>query len=625
MLIPPRFLDELKSRLSVSDIIGRKISITRAGREFKACCPFHKEKTPSFTINDDKQFYHCFGCGAHGSVIDFTMQYENLSFPEAIESLANLAGLQVPQATPEERQKAKIQKDLYSLMECATTWMEDQLRAPENKAAYTYILERGLSEETLRAFRIGYAPADRHAMRKHLAAQGYTDTQMREADLLRSSDKTPEPYAFFRERMMFPVTDTRGRVVAFGGRILPDNLRTPSRGDYTPAKYMNSSDTPLFHKGRTLYGQTHARQAASDNQPVFVVEGYMDAIAAFQAGCRGAVAPMGTALTEEQILHLWRLIPKDEKAPILCFDGDIAGQRAAARAAERVLPLLDKPGQTIKIAFLPEGQDPDSLIKAHGAGAFKNVLETAIPLVDFLWQTHTQGKSFDTPESRAALSAALERESTKIPERHVQYYYRQAFRDKMWQTFRYHPTSKGQRQSATYQNKGRHHVAQTATQRLKKPIHSRDQLTLSVMLACLINHPALFEYIEDDLEQLPPMPRQLSPLFNALLAFFGEAQDKQQTTTDVQEYLKNAGFESELKGLLNESLYTHASFARPQSEEETVLDGWRKILNYFDSAQLKQDMQRAHHALSQDMCEENEKKLQAFYEIQEGTHKRKEA
>ncbi|MCB9973686.1 MAG: DNA primase [Rhodospirillales bacterium] len=338
MNITPRFLDELRNRILLSELVGQHVRLTRAGREFKGCCPFHKEKTASFYVNDDKQFYHCFGCGAHGDVIGWTMQHGNRSFPEAIEQLAAQAGLEMPKQSPQDIKQAREEKNLYQLMEDATAFFEEQLRDLRHKPSYDYILGRGLTEETLSAFRVGYASEDRQALYHHLKTKGYTDAQMMEMGVIRK-DKKGQPYAFFRERIMFPVSDRRGRIVAFGGRILPDHLRPPDQSGYTPAKYMNSIDTPLFHKGRMLYGAAHAAYAAREGAPLIVTEGYMDVIACWQAGFRGAVAPLGTALTEEQILVLWRLSMEEVKAPVLCFDGDEAGRRAAMRAAERRCPL----------------------------------------------------------------------------------------------------------------------------------------------------------------------------------------------------------------------------------------------------------------------------------------------
>ena len=329
MAIPSRFLNELRDRLTLSDIVGKRVKLTRAGREFKGCCPFHNEKTPSFTVNDEKQFYHCFGCGAHGDAIGFTMQSRNISFIEALEMLASEAGLQVPQQSPQEIEKAKVQKDLYALLEQSCQWFEKQLRDPKNAQALEYMRGRGTSDELLSQFRVGYGPADGQALRKHLLEQGFTDKQMIQAGVIKESTRGTQPYGFFRERILFPVSDRRGRVVAFGGRILPDHLRAPDRGDFKPPKYINSSETALFHKGRMLYGESHARQAAADDQPLIVTEGYLDVMACFSAGYRGAVAPLGTALTEEQIAILWQMIPRNQKNPVLCFDGDNAGRRAA--------------------------------------------------------------------------------------------------------------------------------------------------------------------------------------------------------------------------------------------------------------------------------------------------------
>lgn len=393
-------MDELRDRLTLSDIVGRRIKLQRASaREYKACCPFHHEKTPSFTLNDDKQFYHCFGCGAHGDVIGFVMQHDNLTFIEALELLAAEAGMQVPRQSPQEVEKAKQQKDLYALLEEAARWFEQKLRESANRDALGYMRDRGVSDQLMAQFRVGYAPADGQALWKHLKDLGYTDQQMADAGVVRPSARGGSPYAFFRERIIFPVADRRGRVVAFGGRILPDHLRSPDRGDDKPPKYINSSDSELFHKGRMLYGESHARQAAADGEKLIVVEGYLDVMACFEAGFRGAVAPLGTALTEEQIAILWKMIAEQSKLPVLCFDGDNAGRRAAARASERILPLL-APDQSALFAFLPEGQDPDSLIRAQGRAGFAKIIENALPLSDFLWAYNTAGRWFDTPKRK---------------------------------------------------------------------------------------------------------------------------------------------------------------------------------------------------------------------------------
>ena len=574
-------MEELRSRLVLSDIIGRKVRLTRAGREFKGCCPFHNEKTPSFYVNDDKQFYHCFGCGAHGDAIGFAMQHDNMSFIEAIEALASEAGLEVPKQSPQEIEKSKKEKSLYALMEDATRWMEAQLRDPSNREAYRYITERGNSEEQLSAFRVGYAPADRQALRNAMKALDYTDAQMIEAGILRPGKDGREPYAFFRERIMFPVPDRRGRIIAFGGRILPDHLRPPDQGNYTPAKYMNSSDTTLFHKGSMLYGEPRARQAAIDGQAVMVVEGYVDVMACAKAGYAGAVAPMGTALTEEQIMVLWRMIPDQRKVPILCFDGDEAGRRAAARAYEKILPLL-KPDHSARFAFLPDGQDPDSLVNGQGKKALASVIEAAMPLVDFIWLYHTSGQKFDTPEARAGPSKALEQEALKIPDRDVQHYYRQAFREKVNKTF---GQSYGGGKGGFKKSYGKKSVNEGAPT-IRRPVSSGRKLVERALLATILNHPALFELVEEDLGMMYVQESRLDLLRQAVLSHLIEVEEP--TPQELQQALSDKGFSSEIKGLLADAVYTHAGFARPQTDLVDVQEGWQQAMKALKQAEPKQ-------------------------------------
>lgn len=584
MAIPPRFLDELRMRLTLSDIVGRKVRLSRAGREFKGCCPFHTEKTPSFYVNDDKQFYHCFGCGAHGSAIDFLMQHDNLSFIEAVEALAGEAGMEVPRQSPQEIEKEKLKKDLHSLLEEATRWMEAQLRAPENRAAYTYITERGMDEDVLSAYRIGYAPHDGQAVRKHMLAQGYSDAQMIEAGVLRPAGKAGEPYAFFRERIIFPVPDRRGRVVAFGGRILPDHLLQPNRGDYVPAKYMNSSDTPLFHKGSMLYGEPHARMAASEGKPIVVVEGYVDVIAAARAGYTGAVAPLGTALTEEQILVLWKMIPDDIKVPILCFDGDDAGRRAAARACERLMPHL-KPNHSARIAFLPEGQDPDSLVAAQGPKALQAIIEAAVSLVDFIWGYHTAGKAFDTPEARAGLNKILEDEAHRIPDRDVQYHYLQAFRERTRKVFGF--SGGGKKNAGNWQKRGGLHNG--VDPRLippdglfRRPTFRREHIVPEAFLAALINHPGLFDEAEEVLGHMSLNDAGLDRVRQSVLSTL--SHNSELDGEGLKTYLLETGLGDDLGRILTDSIYTHAPFARASADDEEALAGWREAWGAYEKA-----------------------------------------
>jgi len=574
MTITPRFMDELRTRLTLSDVVGRSVRLTRAGREFKGCCPFHNEKTPSFYVNDDKQFYHCFGCGAHGDVIGFVMQNGNQSFIEAVEVLANEAGMEMPKASPQDVQKAKKKKGLHALLEDATRWMEKQFRIPDNAEAYRYMAERGNSDEQLNNFRVGYAPNDPQAIRKALQALEYNDKDMIEAGVLRAGKNGKEPYAFFRDRIMFPVQDRRGRVVAFGGRILPDHLRPPDRGDYVPAKYMNSSDTPLFHKGGMLYGEPRARQAAIDGQDILVVEGYVDVMACVKAGYDGAVAPLGTALTEEQIMVLWKMIPSQRKTPILCFDGDNAGRRAAARAVERILPLL-KADHSAKIAFLPDGQDPDSLINGAGKKAFDSVISSAMSLVDFIWMYHTQGQEFDTPEARAGLTKTLEGQAFQIPDRDVQHYYRQDFKEKINKVFGRSYGGGNNSYSGggkkPYQNwKNKNNAQNQGVVSIKRPQFTGAQ---NKLLAAFLNHPGLMDYYEEEIGLLEISHTRLDALRQAMIDVLLNAPETE--TAELHKALIEQGFQSEIRGLLNHNLYALARFARPSAPLEEAVDGWK--------------------------------------------------
>ncbi|MEX6723534.1 DNA primase [Parapedomonas caeni] len=409
MTISPVFLDEIRARVPLSTVVGRKVRLVRAGREFKACCPFHNEKSPSFYVNDEKAFYHCFGCGAHGDVIRFLCEAEGRSFREAVEQLAAEAGLEMPRESPEDRVRAERLGGLVEVMTAAQAWFAEQLQGIAGGEARSYVERRGLRPETVRRFGLGFAPDRRDGLKTALLAKGASEALLIEAGLLIAvDDKTP--YDRFRGRLMFPIRDGRGRVIAFGGRIL---------GDGQP-KYLNSPDTPLFDKGRTLYNIDLASGPARKSERLLVVEGYMDVIALAQAGFEAAVAPLGTALTEDHIQRLWRLVPE----PLLCFDGDAAGQRAALRAALRALPLLE-PGKSLRFVTLPAGQDPDDLVKSSGAPALERLLEGAQPLVDLLWQSEVQAASLATPEGRAALRQTLLNRTGDIAHGTVQSLYRQ--------------------------------------------------------------------------------------------------------------------------------------------------------------------------------------------------------
>ncbi|OYX38086.1 DNA primase [Sphingomonas sp. 32-62-10] len=389
MTLTPQFLDELRARTLLSALVGKSVKLQKAGREFRGCCPFHNEKTPSFYVNDDKAFYHCFGCSAHGDAIRWMTDQRGLPFIDAVKELAQAAGMEMPAMDPRAAEKAEAAKGLYEAMDAAAHWFTDQLMGIAGGEARSVLEKRGIRAETAKAFGLGFSPDSRGKLKAQL--KEYGDPLLVEAGLLIQVDDK-EPYDRFRGRLMIPIRDPRGRVIAFGGRVI---------GDGEP-KYLNSPDTPLFDKGRTLYNLDRAAAASRKSGRVIVVEGYMDVIALAQAGFGEAVAPLGTALTEAQLERLWRL----SEVPILCFDGDNAGQKAAIRAAHRALPML-APGRSLAFVTLPPGQDPDDLVRAKGPQAFEALLGETQPLVDRLWADELASGPLGTPEERAGLKKRL--------------------------------------------------------------------------------------------------------------------------------------------------------------------------------------------------------------------------
>lgn len=410
------FLEEIRQRLSITQVVGEYVvwdkRKSQPGRgDMWACCPFHGEKTPSFHADDRKGIYHCFGCGVTGDHFRISTELGGLSFPEAVEKLAGQAGVPMPARDEREEQRDRERKTLYDVMELATGYFEAALQHNIGAQARGYLNERAVSPKEQVTFRIGYAPDSRNGLKEHLAANGVSAEQMNAAGLVISGENISVPYDRFRNRVMFPIKDFRGRIIAFGGRALSPDV---------PAKYLNSPETDLFKKRHTLYNGDIARKAAFDGKPVVVVEGYLDVIAAARAGFTGTVAPLGTALTEEHVNLLWRM----SDIPVLCFDGDSAGQRAMARTLEIVLPLLS-PGKSVRVATLPEGMDPDDLIAKSGAGAFEELVAGARSLVESVWALETMGGLPETPEGRAALEQSLRGRVTVINDQTVRRHYQQ--------------------------------------------------------------------------------------------------------------------------------------------------------------------------------------------------------
>ncbi|HET8533930.1 MAG TPA: DNA primase, partial [Sphingomicrobium sp.] len=419
MTLTPAWLDELRARTLLSALIGKTTKLQRAGREWKACCPFHNEKTPSFTVNDDKGFYHCFGCGAHGDAIRWMTDQRGLPFMDAVKELAQAAGLEVPAQDPRAREKAERASTLHDAMKAAEHFFEEQLGGLDGHHARDYLKRRGVTDAQRRAFGIGFAPDSRSKLRT--ALRDFGDDRLIECGLLiRPEEAAREPYDRFRGRLMIPIRDARGRTIAFGGRIL---------GEGEP-KYLNSPETALFDKGRTLFNLDRAAAASRKAGRVIVVEGYMDVIALDGAGIEEAVAPLGTALTEGQLERLWRLDP----APILCFDGDAAGQKAAIRAAGRAYAIL-KPGQSLSFARLPNGKDPDDLLRESGREAIEEVLASVATLADTVWHDALVNVDRENPDSRAALKVQLEQFADSNLNLVIASEYKRTFRSRFFDAF----------------------------------------------------------------------------------------------------------------------------------------------------------------------------------------------
>lgn len=417
-----RFIEELRARVSIVDVVGAKVKLTKKGREYQGLCPFHNEKTPSFTVNESKGFYHCFGCGAHGDIIKFEMEANGLPFIDALQKLSHQAGLQMPQLTAKDKKEEEERKSLYDIMECACSFFEKSLRMPDGAKGLKYFTEkRGLSKETIQKFRLGFAP-NNNALMAHLKAEGINEKEMKELGLIAiPEDTSRRPHDFFRNRVMIPITNKQGRIIAFGGRVM----------EKIEPKYLNSPDTPIFNKRRNLYNLDKAREVAYKEKNLIICEGYMDVIALDRYGFGYAVAPLGTALTEEQIMEAWKVCSE----PILCLDGDSPGVKAAMRAVDRVLPIL-KAGYSLKFLFLPDNQDPDEYLQAHGRESFGALMKKTRPLIDILWQKYTENEDSSTPEKKALIEKTLLAEVAKITDATVRSYYAQEIRNRIYMAFK---------------------------------------------------------------------------------------------------------------------------------------------------------------------------------------------
>ncbi|MFZ2157209.1 MAG: DNA primase [Bradyrhizobium sp.] len=611
MRFTPQFLDELRARLPVSEVVGRRVKLKKAGREWKGLSPFQQEKSPSFTVNDQKGFYHDFSSGKHGDIITFLMETEGVGFTEAVERLASMAGMPLPAATPDAARHEQRRKTLYDVMELAAKFFADTLASRNGAKARGYLADRAISPAVQLQFRIGYAPGERFALKEFLGSQGIPVEDMVEAGLLVAGDDIPVPYDKFRDRVMFPITDLRNRVIAFGGRALEKDVA---------AKYMNSPETPLFHKGDNLYNLAPARQATHNGATLVVVEGYVDVIAMVGAGFAASVAPLGTALTENQLALLWKMA--DE--PVLCFDGDKAGQKAAYRAADLALPHL-KPGKSLRFALLPEGQDPDDLARSGGRGAIEEVISAARGLADVIWSRELEGGSFATPERRAALEARIGELTNGIRDEVVRRYYRQDLAERLQRTFapeggrggygrgnfrgggggesgrRFQPRSNSFTPGAAgrIESRGRPQVSpgsqtinrgpyQAASPQLAlSPIMRGQRSAISrreaLILQSLINHPWLLHDHLEEVAALEMAHPEANKLRAGIIAAFAhdhhQSPEPEEQAEKMRADLEVRGF-SEVLQRVERAITTQAVWGvRPGAARDDVLATWHQLVS----------------------------------------------
>jgi DNA primase len=489
MKFPDSFLDEIRARLPVSAVVSRRVPLKRAGREWKGLSPFNPEKTPSFTVNDQKGFYHCFSSGKHGDIFGFVMDTEGLSFPEAVEKLAGDAGLPMPKPDPQYERVAKERLGLFEALEAATVFFEEQLKSGVGREALAYAERRGLSPNTLKDFRIGFAPNSKDALKGTLIKRGFTEAQLLDAGLVVKPDDGRAAYDRFRHRLTIPIADAKGRVIAFGARAL-DAATEP--------KYLNSPETRLFDKGSMVFNFARARNAAFDKSELIVVEGYMDVIALTQAGFHHVVATLGTAFTERQMDQLWLLAPE----PIICFDGDRAGEAAATRAIDRMVPNL-REGHSFRFAFLPEGSDPDDLVRNEGPAAFAQCLTEARPLIDVLWRRECGARTLDTPERRAALEGRLEHLLATIGNARVKDHYRREVKNRLWALWR----ETGKRGGAP--------VKPSSPSAGARSLPSAHGFAITIILA-LAHHPWLLDHFAEEVAGLEIRQKQLAEILSLL-------------------------------------------------------------------------------------------------------------
>ena len=571
MFFPAPFLESVKESVPLAELIGRYMPLKKRGHESVGCCPFHGEKTPSFTVNDQKGFYHCFGCAAHGNCFDFLMQIENITFPEAVEKAAGIGGLALPKPEQSEhmQREAEIKQDIYKVLDAAATFFQQQLETSLGEHARDYLNKRKVLPATIQKFRIGYAPRAAQALWTHLTKQGFQPALIHRAGLAVEGEQVRDR---FRERLIFPITDKSARVIAFGGRAL---------GDFDP-KYLNSPETEVFHKGKTLYNFANARRAKQG--PVLLVEGYMDVVSLVQAGFEQAVAPLGTALTAPQIELLWTMAPE----PIICFDGDGAGQRAAGRAIEQVLPLL-KPGHSLNFLTLPVGEDPDSFVQKKGPQAFRDACAASLPLINQIWSNHVQTVPRQTPEQHALFDKSLLEACKPIQDAPIRNFYMEEFRQRL-QAERYKPGNKTWNKT------------KPSIQAAPKPRMQPKLIQQKILVATVLQRPDVLPHIHELLMQVEFSHQPLNDLRNKILLYFYDNSVQLPLAIEtLRTYVIQEGFEHLMTDVLDVRIHAPHLWDAHQSVED-VIDRWQEVLEvYVGTAKMKDHINSAKNVLQQEM------------------------
>ncbi len=606
MRFPPTFLDQIRARVNISSVVGRRVQWDRrktqaAKGDFWACCPFHAEKSPSFHADDRKGRYHCFGCKASGDIFTFLVEKDGVPFPEAVERLAGEAGLAMPEVTEDDVRREEKRASLYDIMDMAQKLFVAELQSGRAAKARGYLADRELSPAIQKEFGIGYAPDDRGWLRGELASAGVELDQMIEAGLVISGDDIPVAYDRFRDRVMFPIRDGRGRVIAFGGRALSKDV---------PAKYLNSPETPIFHKGEVLYNFDKARTAAHQKSQLIAVEGYVDVIAMHRAGFAETVAPMGTALTDGQLTKLWKAVPE----PILCFDGDGAGLKAAYRALDLALPLL-KPGHSLRFVFLPEGKDPDDLLRSQGVEAVKAVVAAAEPMAEVLWRRALGENDRSSPERKASFERDLRQLVATIGDETVKRHYFDDLKERFGKLFGTTVTARGpytpraNRQPFLKRGQKVWEVPMPVSSQLKALVgqtsaksHAEQRERL-VMLS-FINHSSLLHEFWDDFAGFELSLRELDSLRAEILD--SASSEEGLEPSRLKGHLHEKGFGTVLEALEQQARRLNEWFLGPEADLDDARTGLRQMFSiHRKTVTLDRELKAAEAAFGEDPSEEN--------------------